>query len=63
MTAKIARLSMTMQQAHEATGLSVRKLYGLIAEQRLKSVGIGRRCLILVKSLEDLLNSGNRNER
>jgi excisionase family DNA binding protein len=63
MTTKIARLSMTMQQAHEATGLSVRKLYGLIAERRLKSVTIGRRRLILVKSLEDLLNNGNAGER
>jgi excisionase family DNA binding protein len=55
MNTKIARLSMTMQQAHEATGLSVRKLYGLIAERKLKSVTVGRRRLIIARSLEELL--------
>jgi excisionase family DNA binding protein len=48
-------LSVTIKQAVEATGLSVRKLYNLIAEGKLKSVPVGRRRLILWESLEELL--------
>lgn len=49
------KLSVTMAQASEATGLSVRKLYGLIAEGKLKSTTVGRRRLILWDSLEAML--------
>lgn len=49
------RLSVTMAQAAEASGLSVRKLYELIAEGRLKSLTVGRRRLVSWASLEALL--------
>jgi excisionase family DNA binding protein len=49
------RITVTLKQATEASGLSVRKLYGLIAEGKLKSVTVGRRRLVLYKSLEELL--------
>jgi excisionase family DNA binding protein len=52
---EMKKLSVTLKQATEATGLSVRKLYNLIAEGRLKSVAVGRRRLILWDSLEELL--------
>ncbi len=49
------KLSVTLKQANEASGLSVRKLYNLIADGRLKSVTIGRRRLVLWHSLEELV--------
>jgi excisionase family DNA binding protein len=50
------KLSVTMKGASDATGLSVRKLYELIAEGKLKSKTVGRRRLILWESLEQLLS-------
>ena len=49
------KISMTMRQASETTGLSVRKLYDLIGEGKLLSVTVGRRRLVIAKSLEELL--------
>ena len=54
-TAPSARISMTMRQANEASGLSVRMLYTLIAQGGLASVKVGKRRLVIAKSLEDLL--------
>lgn len=51
----IAKISMTMRQANEASGLSVRMLYTLIAQGRLASVKVGKRRLVIAKSLEELL--------
>ena len=51
------KISITLRQASKVSGLSVRKLYDLIAAGRLKSVTVGRRRLVLYKSLEELLNS------
>jgi len=50
------KISITLRQASKVSGLSVRKLYDLIAAGRLKSVTVGRRRLVLYKSLEELLN-------
>lgn len=52
------KLSMTLKQANEATGLSIRKLYDLIAAGKLQSVRVGRRRLVLAKSLEELVTKG-----
>jgi excisionase family DNA binding protein len=52
------KLSMTLKQAREATGLSVRTLYNLISAGKLQSVRVGRRRLILAKSLEELIAKG-----
>ncbi len=52
------RISLTLKQASEASGLSIRKLYDLIAEGKLKSVTVGRRRLILYRSLEELIARG-----
>lgn len=52
------KISVTMKQASEATGLSVRKLYDLIAADKLKSVTVGRRRLVIAKSLEELIAKG-----
>lgn len=49
------KISMTLKQASEASGLSVRKLYDLIGERQLQSVTVGRRRLVIAKSLEELL--------
>lgn len=51
----MTKITMTLKQAAEASGLSIRKLYDLIGERRLQSVTVGRRRLIVVKSLEELL--------
>jgi excisionase family DNA binding protein len=53
--ANIAVLSMTLQRASEVSGLSVRKLYNLIAEKKLQSVTIGRRRLVRADSLRGLI--------
>ena len=50
------KISITLRQASKVSGLRVRKLYDLIAAGRLKSVTVGRRRLVLYKSLEELLN-------
>jgi excisionase family DNA binding protein len=49
------KITVTLKQANELSGLSIRKLYDLIAQQKLKSITVGRRRLILYKSLEQLL--------
>ena len=49
------KLSVTIKQTNELTGLSIRKIYDLICEGKLKSVTVGRRRLILYESLEKLL--------
>ena len=52
------RISLTLKQASEASGLSIRKLYDLIAQGKLKSTTVGRRRLILYKSLEEQVAKG-----
>ena len=52
------KLSVTLKQASEVSGLSIRKLYDLIAEGKLKSVRVGRRRLVLYRSLEELIAQG-----
>jgi excisionase family DNA binding protein len=49
------KISLTLKQATEISGLSIRKLYDLIAKDKLKSVTVGRRRLVLYESLEELL--------
>jgi hypothetical protein len=51
-------ISLTLKGASEETGLSVRILYRLIAEGKLETRTIGRRRLILAKSLKDLIIDG-----
>jgi len=51
------KITVTLKQANEVSGLSNRKLYDLIAQQKLKSITVGRRRLILYKSLEELLTT------
>jgi excisionase family DNA binding protein len=48
-------LACTVAEACEATGLGRTKLYGLIGEGRLDTTTIGRRRLVLVRSLFSLL--------
>jgi len=48
-------LTIALQRAAEASGLSVRTLYNLIGAGKLESVTVGRRRLVIVKSLEELL--------
>jgi excisionase family DNA binding protein len=49
------KISLTMKVASETSGLSVRKLYDLIGEKKLQSVKVGRRRLVIARSLEELL--------
>ena len=51
----VQKITLTLKQANEASGLSIRTLYDLIAQGKLKSITVGRRRLILYKSLEELL--------
>lgn len=53
----IKKLSVTIKQANDLTGLSVRKIYNLISEGKLQSITVGRRRLILFESLEKLLTA------
>jgi excisionase family DNA binding protein len=49
------RLTCTIAEACEATGLGRTKLYELIGEGHLETTTIGRRRLVLVRSLRALL--------
>lgn len=48
-------ITFTLKRASEESGLSVRKIQYLIAEGKLKSILVGKRRLIPVRALEDLL--------
>lgn len=48
-------IATTVQNTCHLTGLGRTKVYELIAQQKLKTVAIGRRRLVLVKSIEALL--------
>lgn len=50
------KLTGTLRQATDATGLSTRKLYDLIASGDLATITVGRRRLIVWESLEKLLS-------
>lgn len=52
------RLSMTIKQAMEETGLGRRTIYELIGQGDLKSVKIGRRRLVNAKSLVEVISRG-----
>jgi excisionase family DNA binding protein len=51
------RLTCTIAEACEAVGLGRTKLYELIDEGRLDSITIGRRRLVVVRSLLKLLET------
>ena len=52
------RLTCTIAEACEVTGLGRTKLYELIGAGRLATTTIGRRRLVLVRSLQTLLGEG-----
>jgi excisionase family DNA binding protein len=52
------RLTCTIAEACQATGLGRTKLYELIGEGHLDTTTIGRRRLVLVSSLRALLSPG-----
>ena len=49
------KITLTMRAGSDVSGLSVRTLYNLIGQKKLQSVTVGRRRLIVAKSLEELL--------
>jgi len=49
------RISVTVDEACHITGLGRTKIYELIGQQKLKTVAIGRRRLVLYDSIEALL--------
>jgi len=51
-------MAMTLRDAVRESGLSERTLYQLIADGKLQSTMVGRRRLILTKSLEKVLTGG-----
>jgi len=53
------KLSYTLREAAQTTGLSVRFLCYAIADRRLKSVKVGGRRLIPARALEDFVNRGS----
>ena len=54
------RLSCTVAEACEATGLGRTKLYELIGDGKLHTTTIGRRRLVMVHSLRTLLEAGDK---
>ena len=48
-------ISVTVKTARRLTGLGNTKIYELIKQQKLKTVAVGRRRLILYRSLEELI--------
>jgi predicted site-specific integrase-resolvase len=48
-------ITLTLRDAAKESGLSIRTLYTLIGQGKLKSTTIGRRRLEIAKSLEELL--------
>ena len=50
-----ARISVGIDNAAKLTGLSRSRLYELMGEGKVRSVHIGRRRLVLVSSLRELL--------
>lgn len=52
------KLTATIKEACEITGLGKTTLYNLIATKRVESTTVGRRRLIRMDSLERLLEAG-----
>ena len=52
------RLAVTIDNACQITGLGRTKIYEVIRDQKLKAVAIGRRRLVLMESIEALLQPG-----
>jgi excisionase family DNA binding protein len=48
-------LAVTVQRARELSGLGNTTIYALIRDKKLETVTVGRRRLVLFKSLESLL--------
>ena len=53
---QIEKITYTIQEAIEVTGISRSSIYNLIAEDRLETRKIGRRTLIPARSLRRLLS-------
>jgi excisionase family DNA binding protein len=54
----VQKITGTMRQASEASGLSIRKLYDLIAKGKLRSVKVGRRRLMSCDRLRSFCLAG-----
>src|SRR4051812_14502718 len=50
------RVTCTIEEALQATGLGRTKLYEQIAEGRVLTTSVGRRRLVIVRSLKELLD-------
>lgn len=55
--ARASKLSLSIREAMEATGLGRTRIYAEIASGRLRAVKSGRRTLILVSGVEKWLNA------
>jgi hypothetical protein len=53
-TVPVPRLTVTIEQAHLASGLCTRTIYHLLDDGRLKSVKVGKRRLVIWSSLVEL---------
>jgi excisionase family DNA binding protein len=51
------RLTCTIPEACDATGIGRTKLYELISDGSLEAISVGRRRLITVKSLRDMIET------
>jgi excisionase family DNA binding protein len=56
------RMSCTVAEACVATGLSKSKLYELMSEGCLRSTTVGRRRLVLMESLLEIVDGGKPHE-
>lgn len=57
------KLSYTLKEAAESTGLSIRFLCYAIADGRLRSVKVGGRRLIPARRLEEFILSGGESQQ
>lgn len=55
MTTETPRLGYSINEASEATSMSKRTIWRLIADGKLKTVQVGRRVIITAKSLHTLM--------
>ena len=58
----VNRISCTVRQATEATGLSTRKVWSMIGTGELASVKVGKRRLIVWESLIRVATAGTRQD-
>ena len=58
-TGDIERIGVSVNEAAEMIGLSVRSMWNLVKEGKIKHVKYGTRCIVSVKSLREFVDGKN----